>query len=428
MREAQGNRVSNRIMNRHHPLIIVAVLTVVNILNYLDRNLVQAVRPAIDASWHLSQLQSGFFVSAFVIGYALFSPVAGILAHQSNRPRLLTAGLCLWSICTVATGVAPGPAPFVAARIGVGIGEALFVTVAATYLRDLLVDPIRITRAFSLFYAAIPVGSALGYVVGGWVANRASWQAAFYVGAVPGFLLAPVVALLPNLPNDCQSRSSKDSTDDQGMSNRLGPIKEVLRSRAAVGIIAGYVANTFALAGVAANVSSHGTSLGYTLEQIGVLFGGTLVIAGFLGTIGGGWLCSFLARAALSREVVMLRFCAVTALVGAPLLVVGFETSSRELFITLCFFAELFIFAGTAPINSLLVTVVPPHLVGAAQGLCIASINILGSFLAPIVVGFVADTVSLRWGLHLCAVALVLSGVGWWATSQRATFGEDRIV
>jgi sugar phosphate permease len=121
----------------------------------------------------------------------------------------------------------------------------------------------------------------------------------------------------------------------------------------------------------------------------------------------------------------MLRFCAVSALVGSPFLVLAFETSSRELFIILCFFAELFIFAGTAPINSLLVTVVPSHLVGAAQGLCIASINILGSFLAPIVVGFLADIVSLRWGLHLCAIALVLSGVGWWATSQRAPFGED---
>lgn len=393
---------------------LVLLLTLVNILNYLDRNLVQAVRPALDAEWRLSQAESGFLVSAFVIGYAFFSPVAGVLAHRLHRPRLLALGVAIWSLGTCATGIAPSQLLFTLARITVGIGESLFVTVAATYLRDLLVDPVRITRAFSLFYAAIPIGSALGYVVGGWVASRASWQTAFFVGGVPGFLCLPFLWRLPAV--------AAETPHDRGAHEKGGShwyaLAQVFHYPAAIGIIAGYVANTFALAGIAANVASHGTSLGFSLEQVGTRFGITLVVSGLLGTVGGGWLSSFIAGRFQSRERAMLLFCAITAGISCPLLLAALETPSKELFIFLCFVAELFIFAGTAPVNSLLVTVVPPSLVGATQGLSIAAINLLGSFLAPLMVGLIADSFSLRWGLHLCTIALALSGIVWFVTAK----------
>lgn len=396
---------------------LVLLLTLVNILNYLDRNLVQAVRPVLDAEWQLSQAESGFLVSAFVIGYAFFSPVAGVLAHRWHRPRLLALGVALWSVGTCATGLAPSQLLFTISRITVGIGESLFVTVAATYLRDLLIDPVRITRAFSLFYAAIPIGSALGYVVGGWVASRASWQMAFFVGGIPGFLCAPLLWRLPAVESEQQSERSTHHE----RRNHWQSLAEVFRYRSAIGIIAGYVANTFALAGIAANVASHGTSLGFSLEEIGTRFGITLVVSGLLGTVGGGWFAARIARNSVSRERIMMLFCAVTAAVACPLLFAALETSSKEWFIALCFVAELFIFAGTAPVNSLLVTVVPPSIVGATQGLSIAAINLLGSFLAPLLVGIVADAFSLRWGLHLCSSALALSGVLWWMTASRLT-------
>lgn len=394
---------------------LVLLLTLVNILNYLDRNLVQAVRPVIDAEWQLSQAESGFLVSAFVIGYAFFSPVAGVLAHRWHRPRLLALGVILWSVGTCVTGIAPSQLLFTFARITVGIGESLFVTVAATYLRDLLVDPVRITRAFSLFYAAIPIGSALGYIVGGLVASRVSWQMAFFVGGIPGFLCAPFLWRLPAV----EAEKHGEHEVLQGKRSHWQSLAQVLRHRSAIGIIAGYVANTFALAGIAANVAAHGTSLGFSLEEIGTRFGITLVVSGLLGTLGGGWLSARIANRSKSRERAMMLFCAVTAALAFPILGIALETSSKELFIILCFIAELFIFAGTAPVNSLLVTVVPPSLVGATQGLSIAAINLLGSFLAPLLVGIIADRFSLRGGLHLCSFALALSGLLWFITATR---------
>jgi MFS family permease len=404
------------------------LLTFVNILNYLDRNLVQAVRPMIDADWHLSQAESGFLVSAFVVGYAFFSPVAGALSSRWHRPSLLALGVLVWSVGTCATGIATTQALFLLCRITVGIGESLFITVAATYLKDLLSCPIRITRGFSLFYAAIPVGSALGYVIGGWVAQWASWQTAFFIGGIPGFFLAPLVWRLPALNAPEVGNSANEEIP--GTVSSIGPtysslVRQVLRSRSAVGIIAGYVANTFALAGLAANVSAHGLDLGFSIDEIGTRFGATLVVSGLIGTIAGGWVFSAIAHRTAARSRSMMISCAVTACLACPLLFFAFETTSPSLFIALCFVAELFIFAGTAPINSLLVTAVPTHLVSTTQGLSIASINLFGSFLAPILVGVVADSFSLRWGLHLCSFALALSGVIWFFTSSTFLEGSS---
>lgn len=402
------------------------LLTVVNILNYLDRNLVQAVRPIIDAEWQLSQVESGVLVSAFVIGYALFSPIAGALSARRHQPTLLALGLVIWSAGTCATGIAPSQPLFLLSRIVVGIGESLFITVAAIYLKEVLSCPIRITRGFSLFYAAIPVGSALGYVVGGLVARWFSWQTAFFVGGVPGFLLAPLVWRLPSVDrrvngaDDDDNRSTGQVGDESEAPHGWGAYRQSVRgvvgSRAAIGIIAGYVANTFALAGLAANVTAHGMQLGYSIDEIGTRFGAALVVSGFIGTLGGGWIFSQVARRAESRNRSLILSCAISAGIACPFLMCAFETSSPSLFMALCFLAELFIFAGTAPINALLVTAVPSHLVGATQGISIASINIFGSFLAPILVGVVADRFSLRWGLHLCSGALALSGIIWFRT------------
>jgi hypothetical protein len=185
-----------------------------------------------------------------------------------------------------------------------------------------------------------------------------------------------------------------------------------------VGAVVGYVANTFALQGIAANIVSHGLHLGFAQESIAAAFGGTLVVSGFVGTLGGGALCSRVTRAASSVEGGMLAFCGVTALLAAPILAVALSVSDRTVFIALCFVAELLIFAGTAPINSVLVVIVPKPLVALGQGITIASINVFGSFMAPVIIGLIADRSSVAAAMQLCTVALAVSGGVWMMTAQ----------
>lgn len=382
----------------------IVLLTLVNILNYLDRILVQAVKPLLLAEWQLSEQDAGYLISAVVLGYCLFAPVFGRLGTKYRRPTLMAVGILLWSAATIATALAPTFFLFFLARMSVGVGEASFATITPAYLHDRIKDPSRLNWALAIFSAAIPVGSALGFVLGGAAAARYSWHAAFYLGGIPGLLLAYFVWRLPETPDRVHT--------EQGL-----PVAQSWRTLTRIPVlmiaIGGYVFNSFALAGIAAMIIGYGTTIGFGFEEINGYFGAILVASGFIGSLGGGRLSTVLARRSDNPRRSLLFFTGVAALLGVPFLVLALLTQHHLLFLVLCFLAELMIFAGVAPINAVIVLSAPRPLVTAAQGLTIASINIFGSFLAPIVLGAVADATSLPTAMQLCSVALFISGALW---------------
>jgi len=382
----------------------IFLLTLVNILNYLDRILVQAVKPLLIKEWHLSEQDAGYLIAAVVLGYCLFAPIFGKLGTRYRRPTLMAVGIVLWSGATIFTALAPTFSLFFLARMSVGVGEASFATITPAYLNDRIKDPTRLNWALAIFSAAIPVGSALGFVLGGYAAAHFSWHAAFYLGGVPGLLLAYFVWRLPE-------------TEDRVHTGHGTPLLQSWKTLARIPVlmiaIGGYVFNSFALAGIAAMIIGYGTTIGFGLEEINSYFGIILVAAGFIGSLGGGRLSTNLARRSQNPRRSLLFFTGISALLGVPFLVTALITQTQSLFLILCFLAELMIFAGVAPINSVIVLSAPRPLVTAAQGLTIASINILGSFLAPIVLGAVADRTTLPFALQLCSIALFMSGSLW---------------
>ena len=136
------------------PWPTIFFFTVINILNYLDRALVASVLPILVAELSLTNEQGGRLVSTFVLGYFIFSPIFGYLGDRYNRPCLMAVGVFLWSLATIATGLAGGFWVFVAARVMVGVGEASFGAVAPGYIKDLIRDPIKVNSALSLYFSA----------------------------------------------------------------------------------------------------------------------------------------------------------------------------------------------------------------------------------------------------------------------------------
>ena len=171
------------------PTLVLALLTALNLLNYLDRFVLSAVLPKVQDDLHLSNFVGGSLATVFLIGYFATSPVFGQLADRAGaggRARLLAAGIAVWSAATVASGLVAGTASLVAARALVGVGEASYATIAPTLLDD-LAPAERKGRWMAIFYSATPIGSALGYIVGGRVESATgSWRAAFFVAGVPG--------------------------------------------------------------------------------------------------------------------------------------------------------------------------------------------------------------------------------------------------
>lgn len=168
----------------------LAVLTLINLFNYLDRYVVASLVESLKkAPLFLSDTQLGSLMTGFVVVYMLTSPIFGTLGDRRGRPRLLALGVGIWSLATALGGLARSFAGLFAARAAVGVGEAAYGTIAPALLADHFTVDKR-GRVFAVFFAAIPIGSAAGYMLGGLMDQRFGWRAAFFVAGLPGLLLA----------------------------------------------------------------------------------------------------------------------------------------------------------------------------------------------------------------------------------------------
>src|SRR5215213_1314356 len=178
----------------------LAILTFINLFNYLDRWVLSAVLESIKKSeLHFTDTQLGALATGFIIVYMLTSPVFGTLGDRRRRPPLIAMGVAIWSLATGMAGFARGFWSLFTARSLVGVGEAAYGTIAPALLSDHFPLHKR-GRVFAVFFAAIPVGSALGYVVGGLVDKHFGWRAAFWVAGAPGLLLALLVMAVKEVP------------------------------------------------------------------------------------------------------------------------------------------------------------------------------------------------------------------------------------
>lgn len=384
------------------PFSKVWLFTAINILNYLDRYLVNAVLPILTVQFALSHEQGGRIVSAFVIGYIIFSPLFGWLGDRYSRPLLMLLGVVCWSLATLGTSIAGSFTAFILFRILVGVGEASYGTIAPGFLKDTIPDPIKLNRALSIFFSAIPVGAALGFALGGLLAKYFSWQAVFLTGGIPGLLLAPLLLRYGEV---------RKTPPPQG--NLMEQVKEIRRIQILRYAIGGYMMNSFALTGIAAFIATYGVSIGFSLPSINLAFGLILVGTGLVGTLLGGRISSSLASRSSTPTLVMLKFVGFLSLAATPALFAAFLVDNHLLFLVLCAIAELLIFAGMAPINSIIVLECPPSLVTFTQGLTILMINLFGSLGGPLLIGMTADHSSLALAMQLSTLAMFFSGAIW---------------
>ena len=193
----------------------LAVLAFINLLNYLDRWVVAAVVESIKRSeLHLSDTQLGFVGTGFIIVYTFTSPFFGTLGDRRARPPLIAIGVALWSIATALAGFARGFGTLFTARSAVGVGEAAYGTIAPALLADFFPLEKR-GRVLAAFYAAIPVGSAAGYVLGGIVDQHFGWRAAFWIAGTPGLLLSAFVLAVKDPPRGLHDPAGMDAAPPQ---------------------------------------------------------------------------------------------------------------------------------------------------------------------------------------------------------------------
>src|SRR5438093_7005548 len=169
------------------------LLLAINLFNYIDRQILAALEPDIRASFFApndvnAMWKTGLLGDAFFVTYMVSAPILGLLADRFSRWIIVGSAVILWSLASGCSGLAATFGILFITRIFVGIGEGGYGPTAPTILADLFPIATR-GRIMAIFCAAIPVGSALGYVLGGSIGAHLGWRWAFYLVAPPGLLL-----------------------------------------------------------------------------------------------------------------------------------------------------------------------------------------------------------------------------------------------
>lgn len=382
----------------------LTLLLAVNLLNYIDRQALYAVFPLIKSDLKLSDTALGFLGSAFMFCYMLAAPFFGRLGDRTNRARLAAGGLAVWSLATMLSGLAGSYRTLLGARALVGVGEASFGTVSPGLVADYFGKERR-GRVMALFFLATPVGSALGYVLGGQLGQRFGWQEAFLMVGLPGLLLAVPLWLL----NDpCRSASSVGGLPP-AVRAIADELKEFGSNRTFVQATLSMTAMTFALGGLAQWVPSFlHRSFGLDVGRGNLLFGTITVVSGIIGTLAGGWLGDRLKKRAPAGQ---LYVAAAGFMLGAPLAAIAILSPSLPHCLAAIALAELFLFLNTGPLNTVLVDVLRPDRRATGFAITIFTIHALGDAVSPAIIGSLSDIWGLRAALLITPLAVAAAAL-----------------
>ncbi|MGA3195663.1 MAG: MFS transporter [Terriglobales bacterium] len=403
-----------------HPRTALITLTALNLLNYVDRNVLFAVQPLIQDEFHLTKTQIGYLTSAFLGFYMVAAPFVGPLADRYSRKLIIVLGAVFWSALTLLTAFTHTYTELLIRHTLVGIGEATFVTIAPTFVADLFAEEKR-GRILGIFYLALPVGSAAGYLLGGYLSPHYGWRFPFYIAAAPGFLLALAVLFLKE-PKRGQFDTLEEPPEDlpaQVVSRNLVlklvmaiyfELKRiyfgVLRNPAFLTATLGMAAMTFSLGGIQVWMPQFLYSeRHYSLQAANFTFGIIIVGDGILASLAGGWLGDHLLPRIKSSYYMV---SAVSMGLGVPVMIVALFARGRAMVPAIAVAAFLLLL-NTSPLNAALINSVGAHIRATAIAVNIFIIHILGDVPSPTMMGWVADKRSLQAAFILPVIAMVIS-------------------
>jgi predicted MFS family arabinose efflux permease len=400
-----------RLPSRRAALWALALLTAMNLLNYLDRFVVAPLATTLKHDMSLTDTQLGLLPSVFLIVYTLTAPLFGTWGDRGRRVYPIAFGIAVWSVATMLSGLARNYTELLATRAIVGIGEAALVAVAPALLADCFAPAAR-GRVYAIFNMAIPVGSALGFVAGGEIGEHFGWRAAFLIAGGPGLLLALAALRLPDPPRGVQDAGEVAAASPAPAgASPLRRYVELLGNARFMSIVLGYAAYTFALGGLAFWMPSFLERVrGFTQGQAGTQFGEIVVVTGFFGTFIGGWLADYALRR--SRHAYLWLSGTVTVL-AAPLALLALGAAQRELYFPALVLALLLLFMSTGPINAALMSSVTPWQRATAGGLCMFTIHVLGDVPSPTLIGYLSHRGSLAHAVLIVPFAILIGGIVW---------------
>ncbi|MET0657783.1 MAG: MFS transporter, partial [Steroidobacteraceae bacterium] len=388
--------------------VALVLLTLTNLVNYIDRMLMPALAQPIKQEFGLSDAQVGILTGfAFALVYAIAGIPIARLADRSVRRTILAVSLAFWSVMTAMCGLVKSFGQLALARVGVGIGEAGCLPSSYSLLSDYF-PPERRGVAIGWFVVGNCLGITVGFMLGGWLGAQVGWRNAFLIVGLPGLLLAIAIRVFVREP----PRSSGSGVDAQPDLRQT--LKLLLRNRSYRWSIAGNVAFTFVIHGTVAwlpafFMRSHEASLATAGAWTGIVVG----IGMAVGTLAGGVWGDRLVRRGLERPQLLCIGAMMTLALGY---LVVFWVGSMVVAFVAAFIACAVGALAASPNPTTILNVTESRVRATAAAVNVMLCSLFGIGLAPVLIGLlsdlltpVMDTEALRYALTAVVPACLIA-------------------
>jgi MFS family permease len=380
--------------------VALVLLTALNFVNYIDRYILPGVQELVKKQFEVTDSQIGSITFWFFLTYMLSAPLTGWLGdHFARKPLIVLCALVI-SAVNVLTGTVHAFDSLLFRHAILGIGEASLGIYAPSLLADFYPEDQR-NRILTIFYTAIPVGAAIGYLVGEVVGAKYGWRMPFYVSAVPGLLIALLILLLMREP-------VRGATDNKPTAkSSFADVLHLSGNARYLFASLGMAMVTFSLGGISAWMPSFLQRSGFSANSVGITLGAITAACGLGGTAVGGILAQRWLR---TNPNALFLVSAWSALLAVPPAVLCFF-GPRATMLPALAVAMFLIFLGTGPLNAAIINAVPAAVRSSAIAFELFLIHALGDTPSPKLIGIVSDHSTLGTGLGLTLITLVVAGL-----------------
>jgi len=410
---------------------VLVVLVIVYTFNFIDRQIVGILAVPIKAELHLSDSQLGLMGGlAFALFYTLLGIPIARLADRVSRTWIMTVALALWSLMTAMCGLTQNFAQLFMARIGVGVGEAGGVAPAYSLICDYFPTTER-ARALSVYSFGIPIGAALGIVLGGFITSLMSWRMAFFIVGLAGLLITPLLKFTVREPKRGALDPARGSLDRGGPDRAAVPIAPSLLEVIAV---LARKPSFWGLSLGAASASMMGYGLFFwapsflvrsfhlSLLHAGLSFGALVLVGGLIGIWFGGALAD---RYGEKRRAMYAFIPAAAFLATVPFYVAGVLSTTLWLSFAVLLVPTALGLVWLGPVLAAVQHLVPGNMRATASALFLFINNLIGIGLGTTLIGALSDATRVRFGLESLRYA-ILAGTGFYLVAAALLFFAGR--
>jgi MFS family permease len=403
--------------------LILIVMSLLLMINFMDRQVLSSVLELMKLDLHLSDTQAGFLQTAFLISMALFAyPVAYMIDCWSRR-KAATIMALIWSVFTFITGLAHNFLGVLIPRILVGAGESAFQAGGTAWITAAYPKALR-ARVMGIFNAFIPLGAALGVILGGYLATRFdSWRAPFYIFAIPGIVLGLAAWFL----KDYKTTDQCDETGNQV--SILAAAVILFKIPTLKWLYIGYaMQNAMIFSFMTWSPAFIMRAQGATAAEAGMIVGVMSIIGIFSAPFGGILADKWQRKNPQARMLLP----ALTLFASTIFLFLGILSDFEGLGLVWGGLYGLCLMLGLPALSAATQDVVPPSMKGTAWGLNVFCQYVLGAGWAPLIVGILSDVMGggsagLKISLMITCVTGVIGSILFWVGSKHYPEDEERV-